>query len=103
MWFLLFEHSFYVYQDIGSKFYCFQSSVNLVLVRGLVCEQVKLLCQQEGIVIMETVPYKSLEILAEACQTDMVTYITLVSEVNSLIILRTCVVTKLQISSWFPS
>ena len=64
-----------------SLFCYFQFSVNLILVRGPVCEQMKLLCQQEGIVAMETVPYKTMEILAETCKADMVTYITLVSEV----------------------
>ena len=53
------------------------------MARGLVCEEVQLLCLQEHIVLMEMVPYKTMETLADACQVDMVTYITLASEVRT--------------------
>ena len=60
----------------------FQLSVSVVLARGLVCDELKLLSQQDQLVIVEMVPYRTLEILADSCQADMVTYLTLASEVS---------------------
>ena len=60
----------------------FQLSVSVVLARGLVCDELKLVSQQDQLVIIEMVPYRTLEILADSCQADMVTYLTLASEVS---------------------
>ena len=72
----------YGIESLTLHFDIFQLSVSVVLARGLVCDELKLLSEQDQLVIIEMVPYRTLEILADSCQADMVTYLTLASEVS---------------------
>jgi hypothetical protein len=54
----------------------------MLLVKGNISEDVVCVCEQHDIVTMETVRYKQLIQLSEATETDMVTYVTLATEVS---------------------
>ena len=54
----------------------------MLLVKGNISDSIVAVCEQHNIVTMETVPYKQLIQLSEATETDLVTYVTLATEVR---------------------
>lgn len=61
-----------------------QLNVNLLLVKGVVSEGARTVCEAAGVVIISSVPYKVLEQISLAADVDMLIYIALATEVFRL-------------------
>ncbi|XP_060067630.1 uncharacterized protein LOC132547841 [Ylistrum balloti] len=59
-----------------------QFSVMCLLVRGSVCDEVKVMCETLGVIAIENVPYKALQVMCAATVTSMTTYLTEVNKTS---------------------
>lgn len=61
--------------------FAFQYKISLLLVKGSVSEAAATACDDLGVVVINSVPYKVLEQISETTQTDMLTYVSLTTQV----------------------
>ncbi|OWF56542.1 uncharacterized protein LOC110446369 [Mizuhopecten yessoensis] len=57
-------------------------SVTCLLVRGSICDEVKVMCETFGVIAVENVPYKALQVMCTATVTSMTTYLSMTEKTN---------------------
>ncbi|XP_033762377.1 uncharacterized protein LOC117343926 isoform X2 [Pecten maximus] len=57
-------------------------SIMCLLVRGSICDEVKVICETLGVITIENVPYKALQVMCTASVSSMTTYLSDTNKTN---------------------